>query len=1322
MFWTVTLLQVLVNACRVFLVSVLFSGGTTSFVSGLSFIELSVAEVGDSISVSENEVCLYDSLSIGWKELCSDCYIGIWTDNVDSTVALIDGCSNVLSQSSAEGPRHDLCSSIDNNDIISESDSVPERPYLRCGLNEDHCVPVVDSISIENNELVLEFSDIQQLRYTEVDVNSTAALSAIFSFVPSLQPKPDHKNKNKNKEFGAITGRWSDRNETNKLTLTVSSEDGSHLPFIQAVYGAHASGSPISITPLLPPSHSRYNSSDPLTRRDFASARIAQCACSSVSTRMMQYGDFSVGVVDTLSKHVTSRVHRVTVSACLGDVLVWANEGSSGSVSSSDPALRVVVTHGQGHGGASLTEDAAPPLSLNAINGAPTPAVHWNGVLSLVGKSSMFQIPHDVTHGMVRCFKYALHCTALHCCCNDLVVFIITYIYLVCLQITGSWSLSFHILLLTGPTGAMRTVFYKGDYSGRDPNRTPSVWLMPNSNKLSIRVSSNVSTDVGVETISPLSSQQWTHVTFTFKNNTYEYQQRLEQFARKYDIPLGPVMPNGTSPSQGEADINSTANTCDENSEFRGNNTTIVGNCSDKELSYRDLNQTVGDNDGNGAVSETEVSATKDRDIFSLWRDHADFPRAPAAAATMHVYIDGKLDISVSYKDPLIGNNHALYMFKDISHAGPVGFVQDLAVFEGELSAVEVTSLYRSGFEKERKRKRPPRKGREPRPAGAARVARGAVQNGVAFMRHSEWFRQHGLGNIDSECDPDPDPDGDIDGETPPVHSFRRQDDEAAGSLLKEMQDAHAASCQYSPSERREFFADLVETWSHAPSLYLYGMMEGFGTEGPQNQCGLGGGGDNEQYVSDRDDVAVINRTGDGNDGGILTVRAGSPALSPLKALLSLLVALEFGIDAALVPLSTMLLSGVGVSEWLELLSMFPDLHAPGISRTNSTIGNSDGEFETYHEVLLSLVPLSDDMAAWLRQGAINERGRGTKGSLLIQMHWILVALLQPSAEEAPANGDFRGLPIATSALCWRYNCPAVDVQTVGGVVEGDTDGVTSIALGLLHLGAMVDDHEAQRILSHRYKHGLTVPPSVEVSAQYGLIAATIALDEFHKIGLTPIVEKDRIDETTDDKIDQGNTGNDDALIQAQIMRAEGGDVPALMATGDLYYYGARGLPRDQPRALDYFTRAETLGSTEAKCAMANMYLKGEGTVPANSKNVTLAIELYEEAAALGSVRGLNGLGYIYFYGQEVPKNESKAFGYFLAAAETGTDQDSLFNTAHCLEHGVGTSKDVERAVSFYTTAAQKFGNFGSVKALGVLYLHVSLASGFVEWLCRVAL
>jgi SEL1 protein len=125
----------------------------------------------------------------------------------------------------------------------------------------------------------------------------------------------------------------------------------------------------------------------------------------------------------------------------------------------------------------------------------------------------------------------------------------------------------------------------------------------------------------------------------------------------------------------------------------------------------------------------------------------------------------------------------------------------------------------------------------------------------------------------------------------------------------------------------------------------------------------------------------------------------------------------------------------------------------------------------------------------------------------------------------------------------------------------------------------------------------------------------------------------------------QGNQGSEDELIQAYIVQAKEGDVSSMVALGDLYYFGARGLPRDQPQALAYYTRAADRGNTQAMCCAAAMHLKGEGGADVN---LTRSIELYEQAVAIGSAKALNGLGYLYFYGQAVPKNEVSLSHYLL--------------------------------------------------------------------------
>jgi TPR repeat protein len=157
----------------------------------------------------------------------------------------------------------------------------------------------------------------------------------------------------------------------------------------------------------------------------------------------------------------------------------------------------------------------------------------------------------------------------------------------------------------------------------------------------------------------------------------------------------------------------------------------------------------------------------------------------------------------------------------------------------------------------------------------------------------------------------------------------------------------------------------------------------------------------------------------------------------------------------------------------------------------------------------------------------------------------------------------------------------------------------------------------------------------------------------------------------------------------------------------DLYYYGARGLPLDQPRALRYFEQAAALGDEGGLCGAANMYLKGEGLPAADAAK---AIALYERAAnTTGSIRAHNGLGYIYFFGKSAPQNFTKAFESFMAAAASGLDSDSVFNAAHCWEHGLGTEVDLTRAIEMYTHAAQKLGHFPSIYVLAQMHAEVRI-------------
>ena len=230
-----------------------------------------------------------------------------------------------------------------------------------------------------------------------------------------------------------------------------------------------------------------------------------------------------------------------------------------------------------------------------------------------------------------------------------------------------------------------------------------------------------------------------------------------------------------------------------------------------------------------------------------------------------------------------------------------------------------------------------------------------------------------------------------------------------------------------------------------------------------------------------------------------------------------------------------------------------------------------------------------------------------------------------------------------------------------------------SFAIGLYHLAALHGNTNAQLALGHRYHRGIGVEQNCEAAAFYYSSVADKALDEHQSGGAEQIHEQKRLTLETEEHIDEGEKGESDERIKLHILQAEQGNVQSMLALGDLYYYGGRGLPRDQTQALRYFRMAGDAPHFHASGQMgvANMLLKGEGT----EKNTTAAVEWYEKAAAQNHTRALNGLGYLYFFGNSLPKNETKAFEYFDRAAKKGTDGDSLFNAAFCLYDGSGTKK-----------------------------------------------
>ncbi|DAZ96302.1 TPA: hypothetical protein N0F65_008335 [Lagenidium giganteum] len=278
---------------------------------------------------------------------------------------------------------------------------------------------------------------------------------------------------------------------------------------------------------------------------------------------------------------------------------------------------------------------------------------------------------------------------------------------------------------------------------------------------------------------------------------------------------------------------------------------------------------------------------------------------------------------------------------------------------------------------------------------------------------------------------------------------------------------------------------------------------------------------------------------------------------------------------------------------------------------------------------------------------------------------------------------------------------PLAILQAMGEVAFND-DRFRNLSTALYHSGAVGGDMQSFAVLGHRYSQGDKAPQDADIAAYFFHHAARDAFTSYHAHGKQPLIEMNRLYDGLKEDLSKGQLGDDDELIQFQKMRADKeGDVEAMAAMGDLYYWGARGMPRDHVQAASYFRRAAEAGHTPAQSALAGMLLKGEGGKQDNAS----AVMWYEKAAAKNATRALNGLGFIYFHGSGgQAQNQTRALALFERAAANEEDGDSIFNAGYCHAFGLGTRANVSRAMEFYTTAARKFGHFDAIYEMGKIW------------------
>lgn len=148
---------------------------------------------------------------------------------------------------------------------------------------------------------------------------------------------------------------------------------------------------------------------------------------------------------------------------------------------------------------------------------------------------------------------------------------------------------------------------------------------------------------------------------------------------------------------------------------------------------------------------------------------------------------------------------------------------------------------------------------------------------------------------------------------------------------------------------------------------------------------------------------------------------------------------------------------------------------------------------------------------------------------------------------------------------------------------------------------------------------------------------AEIALNSFLISKDSPVIEPIRIHSGTEENKEalRKSRGEEDEDFQVMEYQALKGNAAAMFKIGVLYYFGLRGIRRDQAKALSWFLKAVEKGEPRSMEFLGELYTRGAGV----ERNYTKAFEWLTLASRQHLYSAYNGMGYLYVKGYGVEKN-----------------------------------------------------------------------------------
>lgn len=143
-------------------------------------------------------------------------------------------------------------------------------------------------------------------------------------------------------------------------------------------------------------------------------------------------------------------------------------------------------------------------------------------------------------------------------------------------------------------------------------------------------------------------------------------------------------------------------------------------------------------------------------------------------------------------------------------------------------------------------------------------------------------------------------------------------------------------------------------------------------------------------------------------------------------------------------------------------------------------------------------------------------------------------------------------------------------------------------------------------------------------------------------------------------------------------MGADRNEPTAQFNLGWMYQRG-RGVVRDEEMAVKYYRLAADGGMGHAQVALGIMHLYGVGQV---EQDESIAAHYYKLAADQGHLDGIGNLGYLYYLGKGVEKDERKGLDMIRSVVEKGhIDMSSVLGSIYLRGAPPHLTKDVEKGM-----------------------------------------